>query len=52
MGKLTVVQIRNTKSTEKSYRLSDEHGLYFYVSKTGNKTGVTVAFPFLVAAQY
>lgn len=38
MAKLTAIQIRNTKSNNKPYKLSDGHGLYFYVGKFSNIT--------------
>ncbi len=38
MGKLTALQIRNAQTKEKPYKLSDGHGLYFHVAKSGKKT--------------
>jgi integrase len=38
MSKLTAVQIRNAKPKGKPYKLSDGHGLYFHVAKSGKKT--------------
>lgn len=38
MAKLTAVQVRNAKPKNKPYKLSDGHGLYFHVAKSGNKT--------------
>jgi len=38
MTKLTTIQILNTKPEDKPYRLSDEHSLYFYVTKSDKRT--------------
>ncbi len=38
MVKLTALQVRNAKSKEKSYKLSDGYGLHFHVAKSGKRT--------------
>ncbi|MFP3982326.1 MAG: tyrosine-type recombinase/integrase [Desulfurivibrionaceae bacterium] len=38
MSKLTAAHIRNAKTQDKNYKLSDGHGLYFHVAKSGKKT--------------
>ncbi|MBM9514370.1 tyrosine-type recombinase/integrase [Desulfogranum marinum] len=36
--KLSAVQVRNAKPTNKAYKLADGKGLYLHISKTGKKT--------------
>ncbi len=38
MSKLTVIQLRNAKPQDKSYKLSDGHGMHLYVAKSGLMT--------------
>jgi integrase len=38
MSKLTALEVLNAKVAEKSYKLSDGHGMYLHVSSTGKKT--------------
>lgn len=38
MAKLTAVQVRNAKLKDKPYKLTDGHGLYLHVAKSGKKT--------------
>ncbi|NTV12830.1 MAG: integrase arm-type DNA-binding domain-containing protein [Desulfobulbaceae bacterium] len=38
MAKLTAVQVRNAKPTEKPYKLTDSHGLYLHIAESGKKT--------------
>jgi len=38
MAKLTAVQIRNAKPKDKPYKLTDGHGMFLHVAKSGKKT--------------
>lgn len=38
MSKLTAVQVRNVKVKNKSYKLTDGHGMHLHISPTGKKS--------------
>ncbi len=38
MSKLTAIQVRNAKATEKAHKLSDGNGLYLHIAPSGRKT--------------